>query len=172
MKVAVLTVKSTAGSMMRLAGVLLPAEREELASRLYQQALNVLGAVSLLDERIVVSTDSAVLDAARLAGARILKEPNQLSHSHSAERGVEMALRIAAHNRAVGADRCPFGDFRRIRKTPGDFVAPADALADHCSFMRWHGNECPGPISSRRDREWVWSRQLRETPERRDRSRG
>ena len=46
MKVAVLTVKSTAGSMMRLADVLLPAEREELASRLYQQALNVLGAVS------------------------------------------------------------------------------------------------------------------------------
>lgn len=97
MKVAVLAVKSPADSMTRLTGVLLPAERKELATRLYHQALNVLGSVSQFDERIVVSTDRAVLDAARLEGARILKEPNQLSHSHSAERGVEMALRLGAH---------------------------------------------------------------------------
>lgn len=97
MKVAVLAVKSPADSMTRLTEVLLPSEREELARRLYYQALNILGAVSLLDERIVVSTDCAVLDAARLAGARILKEPNQLSHIHSAEQGVEMALRLGAH---------------------------------------------------------------------------
>ena len=97
MKAAVLAVKSPADSMTRLRDVLLPAEREELARRLYRQALNVLASVSLLDERIVVSTDRAVLDAARLAGARTLKEPNQPSHSQSAERGVEMALRLGAH---------------------------------------------------------------------------
>ena len=97
MNAAVLAVKSPADSMTRLTDVLLPAEREELATRLYRRALAVLGSVSLLDERIVVSTDRAVLDAARLADARISKEPNQLSHSHSSERGVEMALRLGAH---------------------------------------------------------------------------
>lgn len=138
MKVAVLTVKSTAGSMMRLADVLLPAEREELASRLYQQALNVLGAVSLLDERIVVSTDSAVLDAAHLAGARILKEPNQLSHSHSAERGVEMALRIAAHtvlSAPIDVPLATSAEYEKLLETSSRLPTPSLIIVPSCDGM-------------------------------------
>lgn len=96
MNVAVLPVKSPANALSRLAGPLSPNERKELATRLFRRALAVLGVVSKLDELIVVSIDHAVLDVAHAAGARILREPDQVSHNHAAERGAEMALGLGA----------------------------------------------------------------------------
>lgn len=96
MNVAVLPVKRPADSLTRLAGLLSSTEREELATRLFRRAVAVLGAAPKLNELIVVSINQVVLDAACAAGARILREPNQVSHSHSAERGIEMALGLGA----------------------------------------------------------------------------
>ena len=135
MKIAVLAVKSPADSMTRLTDVLSPAEREELATRLYHQALAVLGSVSLLDERIVVSTDRAVLAAARLAGARILEEPNQLSHSHSAERGVEMALRLGAHtvlSAPIDVPLAASAEYEKLLDVSSRLSAPSLIIVPSC----------------------------------------
>ena len=96
MNVAVLPVKNPADSLTRLAGLLSPEEREELARRMYYRTLAVLGTVSRIDELIIVSTDHTVLDAARSAGAHVLEEADQVSHSSSAERGSAMALDLGA----------------------------------------------------------------------------
>jgi 2-phospho-L-lactate guanylyltransferase len=96
MNAAVLPVKRPADSLTRLAGLLSLGEREELATGLFRRALGVLGAIPKLDELIVVSMDRAVLDTASNNGARVLEEADQLSHSHSVERGVVMALGLGA----------------------------------------------------------------------------
>ena len=135
MNVAVLAVKSPADSMTRLTDVLLSAEREDLARRLYRQALAVLGSVSLLDERIVVSTDRAVLEAARHAGARILEEPDQLSHSHSAERGVEMALRLGAHTVLSAPIDVPLAtsiEYEQLLEVSSRLPAPSLIIVPSC----------------------------------------
>ena len=127
MNVAVLPVKSPANGLSRLAGLLTPDEREELATRLFRRTLAVLGAVSKLNELIVVSIDPIVLDMARAAGARILREPDQVSHSCSAERGVEMALALGAKTVLSAAIDVPLAtsiEYEELLEASGHSSAP------------------------------------------------
>jgi 2-phospho-L-lactate guanylyltransferase len=131
---AVLPVKSPADSMRRLSGLLSHVEREELVRKLFHQALDSLSAVSELDLLIVVATEPSFIDAARCAGAGVLVETVQLGHSHSAERGVEMAIGLGAETLlaapidvplATAADyEALLGASRRI-PSPGLLIVPS-----------------------------------------------
>jgi 2-phospho-L-lactate guanylyltransferase len=128
MNVAVLPVKRRADSLTRLAGLLSPGEREELATRLCRCALAVLGSIPKLNELIVVSIDQVVLDAACAAGARILREPDQVSHSHSADGGIEMALGLGAKTVLSAAIDLPLAtsvEYEGLLETTAQLSSPS-----------------------------------------------
>lgn len=128
MNLAVLPVKSPADSLTRLAGLLSPYEREELTWKLFRRALQILRAVPRLDELIVVSIDQVVLDVARAAGARTLREPDQVSHSHSAERGIEMALGLGAKTVLSAAIDLPLAtsiEYEELLETSAQLSSPS-----------------------------------------------
>ncbi len=128
MNVAVLPVKRPADSLTRLAGLLSPDEREELAARLFRRALALLETVPKLNDLIVVSIDQVVLDAARAAGARTLREPDQVSHSHSAERGIEMALGLGAKTVLSAAIDVPLAtsiEYAELLETSAQLSSPS-----------------------------------------------
>lgn len=128
MIVGVLPVKSPADSMSRLSALLPPAEREELARCLTLQALETLTAVSLLDLLIVVAKDPIIIDAARRAGARVLEESVQLSHSQSAENGIAMALDLGAATVLSAPIDVPLAtadDYTRLLEISLQLPAPA-----------------------------------------------
>lgn len=124
----VLPVKSPADSMRRLSALLTPAEREELARCLTLQALETLTAVSWLDLLIVVAKDPIVIDAARYAGARVLEESVQRSHSQSAEDGIAVALDLGAATVLSAPIDVPLAtadDYTRLLEISLQLPAPA-----------------------------------------------
>ena len=128
MNAAVLPVKRPADSLTRLAGLLSPGEREELTIGLFRRALAVLGAIPKLDELIVVSMDRTLLDTAANNGARALEEADQVSHSHSVERGVAMALGLGAQTVLSAAIDLPLAtsvEYEELLNTSSRMSSPS-----------------------------------------------
>ena len=80
-----LPVKSPSSALQRLQGLLSPQERTRLAHTMYQEMLKKMMAAERFDRVVVASNDKSVLDHAHNAGARVLEEPDQNSHSRSAD---------------------------------------------------------------------------------------
>ncbi len=130
----VLPVKSPADSMHRLSALFSPGEREELARKLFHQALATLSVVSGLDVLIVVAKEPSFIEAARHRGACVLEEADQVSHSQSAECGVEMALGLGTETvlsapidvpLATAADYAALLETARGIPAPGLIIIPS-----------------------------------------------
>ena len=114
--------------MRRLGGLFSPVEREELARKLFYQALATLGAVSGLDVLIVVAKEPSFIDAARCGGARVLEETIQLSHSRAAECGAKMALDLGAEtvlSAPIDVPLATVADYETLLETSGQPPSPS-----------------------------------------------
>lgn len=96
MTFALLPVKNPAQAKRRLASMLTAGERAQLAWLLYRHTLNVLRSVERLDKVVVVSSDPGVLDHARREGGDVIVEPEQRSHSGSADAALAQCLGMGA----------------------------------------------------------------------------
>jgi 2-phospho-L-lactate guanylyltransferase len=93
---ALLPVKDPRRAKQRLAALLSPAEREELARLMYRHVLAALTAARNLDRVVVVTSDSQAAAEARAAGADVFLESDQASHSASADAAARRAMAAGA----------------------------------------------------------------------------
>jgi 2-phospho-L-lactate guanylyltransferase len=93
---ALLPVKAPANAKQRLSGMLTPERRERLARLMYEQTLETLCAARAVDRVVVVTSDAAAASHARRAGVLVFDEPEQRSHSHSADAAARRAMSLGA----------------------------------------------------------------------------
>jgi 2-phospho-L-lactate guanylyltransferase len=96
MIVAILPVKSPKNAKQRLTGFLDAEQRETLARTLYRQTLAALVAAEGIDQVVVVTSDREVKEHALETAAMAFEEPEQLSHSASADTACLMAMEMGA----------------------------------------------------------------------------
>jgi 2-phospho-L-lactate guanylyltransferase len=96
MKVAILPVKARANAKQRLAGYLTPGQREALARVMFEEVLNKLMWARGIDGVVVATNEPAAAERARTIGATVFEEPDQRSHSHSADRAARRAMQEGA----------------------------------------------------------------------------
>jgi 2-phospho-L-lactate guanylyltransferase len=95
-KVALLPVKDPRRAKQRLAAWLGPEPRERLARAMFAEVLTQLMAARGLDRVVVASSDRESLRLAAAAGAAILEESDQQSHSHSADQAARELMKQGA----------------------------------------------------------------------------
>jgi 2-phospho-L-lactate guanylyltransferase len=93
MIVALLPVKIH-NAKQRLSTLLEQAEREALARAMYRHVLSTLCGARGIDRIVVATSDSVAGDFARQSGAIVFEEPEQLSHSHSADTAARRAMAL------------------------------------------------------------------------------
>jgi 2-phospho-L-lactate guanylyltransferase len=167
MIVAAVPIKDLSAVKQRLAGVLAPAEREQLARAMLHDVLRALAAAAL-DHVWVVTRDPAVAAIARTHGAEALVEAENRGHTaavalaqaEAARRGARVFLTVpgdvpqatadelAELAGAVEAGTPAFAPSRSGLGTNGAALAPPDAMpltfgepsfARHLETARRHG---------------------------------
>jgi 2-phospho-L-lactate guanylyltransferase len=93
---AILPVKSPRNAKQRLRGFLSAEQRETLARLLYKQTLAALCQAEQIDQVAVVTSDAAVAEHARDAGAVVFSENEQVSHSVSADMACQRVQAMGA----------------------------------------------------------------------------
>jgi 2-phospho-L-lactate guanylyltransferase len=96
-KIAILPVKARAYAKQRLDGFLTAAQREALARVMFEEMLEKLTAARGIDRVVVATSDQAAAEHARQSGVTVYAEPDQRSHSHSADRAARHAMDEGAH---------------------------------------------------------------------------
>ncbi len=96
MRLALIPVKNFARSKQRLAPLLSPEERTDLAVAMFQDVLRAVAPARGLDQVCVVSADREALRLARAAGARGLAETEQRSESSSVDWGAARCMEMGA----------------------------------------------------------------------------
>ena len=117
---AVLPVKNPRDAKQRLSSVLAREEREALARAMYEHVIATLCAARGLDRIAVATNDDAIARDARLRGALVFEEREQLGHSHSADAA-------ARHAAGLGATTVLLVPIDVPLVTPGDIDALAAA---------------------------------------------
>lgn len=93
---AILPVKSPQNAKQRLTGFLAVEQREALARMLYRQTLATLCQAEGIDRVVVATSDSEIAEHARLSGALVFEEHEQVSHSVSADAACLRAMEMGA----------------------------------------------------------------------------
>jgi 2-phospho-L-lactate guanylyltransferase len=93
---AILPVKSPRNAKQRLTGFLAVEQRETLARILYRQTLATLCQAEGIDRVVVATSDSEIAEHARLSGALVFEEHEQISHSVSADAACLRAMEMGA----------------------------------------------------------------------------
>ena len=93
---ALLPVKAPRNAKQRLSGFLTPAQREALARVMFEEVLAALCAVKSIHQIAVATSDNAVAQHARRAGALVFEETEQRGHSHSADAAAQRAAELGA----------------------------------------------------------------------------
>jgi len=119
---ALLPVKNPCNAKQRLAGLLPPAAREQLARLLYAQTIATLSQASGIDRVMVVTSDCEIAAHARRTGAVVLQENGQVSHSASADAACRAAMEMGAETALLVPIDVPLA-------TPADFERLASAGA-------------------------------------------
>ena len=96
MTFAILPVKARANAKQRLAQMLTPAQREELARLLYEEMLEKIAAARGIDRVVVATSDADAADYASRRGVLVFEEQKQHSHSHSADLAARRAMSLGA----------------------------------------------------------------------------
>ncbi len=118
---AVVPVKGGEGAKQRLAPLLTPAQRRELAAVMAAEVLEALAAVSALAGIVVVTLDERATRLAQRIGARVLTDGARDGHTGA----VTAAVRVLASEGRAGMITMP-GDIPRITANE-----VATALAAH-----------------------------------------
>jgi 2-phospho-L-lactate guanylyltransferase len=127
---ALLPVKNPRNAKQRLTGYLPATTREALARVLYEQTIATLCEASGIDRVVVITSEIAIAAHAREMGASVIEEPEQLSHSASAD----AACRYAMGNGATTALLVPIdvplvsrSDFEELASAarPGVVIVPS-----------------------------------------------
>ncbi len=93
---ALLPVKAPQNAKQRLSGFLTSPQREALARLMFEEVLATLCAVKGLDRIAIATSDDAIAQHARRAGALVLEEAEQRGHSHSADAASRRASELGA----------------------------------------------------------------------------
>jgi 2-phospho-L-lactate guanylyltransferase len=93
---AILPVKARANAKQRLAEMLTAPQREDLARVMYEEVLDKLTAARGIDRVVVATSDESAAAHARTKGVHVFAEPDQHSHSHSADRAASQAMALGA----------------------------------------------------------------------------
>jgi len=124
---AILPVKSPRNAKQRLKEFLTVEQRETLARMLYAQTLAALCQAEGIDRVAVVTSDAETAGHARRAGALVLEENEQVSHSVSADAACLRAMELGASTAVLVPIDIP-------TVTPADFSRlAASARASACS---------------------------------------
>ncbi|HEX3737198.1 MAG TPA: 2-phospho-L-lactate guanylyltransferase [Solirubrobacterales bacterium] len=124
---AVVPVKRFAVAKSRLAPGIEDARRPELAAAMVADVLEAIGAARLIERTIVVSQEPAAAELAATAGAELLGDFADTSHSAAALAGVARAAALGARCVALLPGDCPLLDPRELDKmltgVPDPYVA-------------------------------------------------
>jgi 2-phospho-L-lactate/phosphoenolpyruvate guanylyltransferase len=93
---AILPVKNPANAKQRLAGFLDAEQRVELARTLYRQTLAALVAAKGIDQVLVITSDREIREYAGESGVMVIEEPEQVSHSSSADLACRCVMELGA----------------------------------------------------------------------------
>lgn len=93
---ALLPVKALRNAKQRLSQILTPSQRETLALAMYEQMLSRVCEVDRFARVVVVTSDHQVAQHARHCGVHLFKEPEQHSHSRSADAAARRAMALGA----------------------------------------------------------------------------
>jgi 2-phospho-L-lactate guanylyltransferase len=106
---AVVPVKEIDGAKQRLAPLLTPAQRSELAAVMVEDVLDALASVSALAGIVMVTLDERATRFAHRIGARVLTDGAREGHTGA----VTAAIRVLAGERRAGMITMP-GDIPRV----------------------------------------------------------
>lgn len=124
---AIVPVKETADAKQRLAALLTPVQRAELAAVMLEEVLEVLASVAALAGIVVVTLDARATRLAQQLGARVLTEGARDGHTGA----VTAAIRVLAREGRAGMVTVP-GDIPRI--TAGEMATVLTAHREAPAF--------------------------------------
>jgi 2-phospho-L-lactate guanylyltransferase len=127
---AILPVKRPKNAKQRLTGLLTLEQRETLALTLYRKTLAALCQAQGIDRVVVATSDREVAEMARRSCALVLEEPEQVSHSVSADAACLRAMEMGASTALLVPIDVPTvtpADFTRLASSarPGLIVVPS-----------------------------------------------
>jgi 2-phospho-L-lactate guanylyltransferase len=124
---AVVPVKRFAAAKSRLAPGVDEARRPELVAAMAADVLEAIGRARLVDRTIVVSQEPRAAELAAAAGAELVADFADASHSAAALAGVEVAAAAGARCVALLPGDCPLLDPRELDRlltgVPDPYVA-------------------------------------------------
>ncbi|MBS1863440.1 MAG: 2-phospho-L-lactate guanylyltransferase [Actinobacteria bacterium] len=124
---AVVPVKRFAVAKSRLGPGVEPARRPELVAAMIGDVLEAIGKARLIERTIVVSREPAAAELAAAAGAELLGDFDDSSHSAAALAGIAAAEAAGARCVALLPGDCPLLDPRELDKmltgVPDPYVA-------------------------------------------------
>src|SRR5215218_7153397 len=118
---AVLPVKSFDRAKQRLGPWVAAGDRVELARAMLADVIAALGAVSGLDDLIVVTAEPRAREAAVAAGAHVVEDPLEVGQSRAADRGVAAAIARGAERVLLVPGDCPALDPADVEHVLGAF---------------------------------------------------
>lgn len=125
--VAVVTAKRFDQAKQRLAGSVAEPLRLELVAAMLADVLEAVGESRMLNSTVVVTGEPAAAELASHAGADVVEDPEDASHSDAALLGIEHAMRIGADCVVLLPGDCPLLDPRELDRLltglPDPFVA-------------------------------------------------
>jgi 2-phospho-L-lactate guanylyltransferase len=124
---AVVTAKRFDQAKQRLAGSIDETLRLELVAAMLADVLGAISESRMVSRTIVVTGEPAAADLAHTAGAEVVTDPEDASHSEAALLGVERALELGADCVVLLPGDCPLLDPREldhlVTGLPDPFVA-------------------------------------------------
>lgn len=107
---AVLPVKSFARAKQRLSAAVGGDDRERLAAAMVGDVLEALAAVREIDDVVVVTAEPLAAQAAEIAGAAVVPDPEEIGQSAAVERGIDAAVARGAERALLVPGDCPAVD--------------------------------------------------------------
>jgi 2-phospho-L-lactate/phosphoenolpyruvate guanylyltransferase len=124
---AVVPVKRFAVAKSRLAAGVDAARKPELVAAMVADVLEAIGRARTIDRTIVVSQEPAAVDLAAAAGAELISDFDDASHSAAALAGARASMASGARCVALLPGDCPLLDPRELDKmltgVPDPYVA-------------------------------------------------
>jgi 2-phospho-L-lactate guanylyltransferase len=124
---AVVPVKRFAVAKSRLASGVDAARRPELVAAMLADVLEAIGRARMIDRTIVVSQEPEAAELAAAAGADLVSDFDDASHSAAAQAGIEVAAAAGARCVALLPGDCPLLDPRELDRmltgVPDPYVA-------------------------------------------------
>lgn len=125
--IAVVTAKRFGQAKQRLAGSIDEAVRLELVAAMLADVLEAIGESRMVKGTIVVTGEPAAAALAREAGAEVVEDPADTSHSEAAVIGVRRAVQMGADCTVLLPGDCPLLEPRELDHLltglPDPFVA-------------------------------------------------